>query len=195
MSELELPQRLLEEGEIKQFAAWLASMYEQRKSILYTWVWKGACRCTCKPLVCITVLIVLYFALLLTTIIKKFDHITPALKELHWLPVEQRIKFKILCLTFKALNGPAPDYIADLIKHYSPTQTLHSADQMLLCVPKVHTKKFSEWTFSFAAPTLYNGLPLKLRQSPSLDSFKSNLKPTCLNSPITSHKYHWSKCS
>ena len=112
----------------------------------------------------------------LTLGIKKFNNITPALKELHWLPVEQRIKFKILCLTFKALNGLAPDYIVDLIKPYSPTWTLCSADQRLLCVPKVHTKKFGEQTFSFAAPTLYNGLPVKLRQSPSLDSFKSNLK-------------------
>ncbi len=57
----------------------------------------------------------------LTLGIKKFDHITPALRKLHWLPVEQHIKFKILCLTFKALNGLTLDYIVDLIKPYSPT--------------------------------------------------------------------------
>jgi hypothetical protein len=45
----------------------------------------------------------------------KFCHITPVLKELHWLPVQQRIIFKILLLTYKALNGCAPDYICDLI--------------------------------------------------------------------------------
>ncbi len=112
----------------------------------------------------------------LTLGIKKFEHITPALKKLHWLPVEQRIIFKVLCLTFKALNGLTLDYLTNLVKPYSPTRTLRSADQMLLCVPKVHTKKFGQWTFSFAAPTLYNGLPLKLKQSPPLDSFKRNLK-------------------
>ena len=37
--------------------------------------------------------------------IKKYDHITPALKELHWLPVQQRIEFKILLPTYKALNN------------------------------------------------------------------------------------------
>ena len=43
------------------------------------------------------------------------DHITPVLQELHWLHVRNRIHFKILLLTFKALNGLAPAYISDLI--------------------------------------------------------------------------------
>ena len=38
----------------------------------------------------------------------KFDHITPVLKDLHWLPVEQRIEYKVLLLTYKALHGKAP---------------------------------------------------------------------------------------
>ena len=45
----------------------------------------------------------------------KYGHITPILKELHWLPVRFRIHFKILLLSFKALNGMAPDYITELI--------------------------------------------------------------------------------
>ena len=112
----------------------------------------------------------------LTLGMKKYDHITPSLRKLHWLPVEQRIMFKILCLTFKALNGLAFSYIASLITPYSPTRALHSSDHQLLCTPKVNTKKFGERSFSHAAPSLYNSLLLDLRQSPSLDSFKSNLK-------------------
>ena len=42
----------------------------------------------------------------------KYDHITPLLMELHWLPVQQRINFKILLITYKALNGQAPSYIS-----------------------------------------------------------------------------------
>ena len=42
---------------------------------------------------------------------RKHDHVTPLLKELHWLPVELRIIFKILLLTFKALNNLCPSYI------------------------------------------------------------------------------------
>ena len=44
----------------------------------------------------------------------KHDHVTPLLRELHWLPVEQRIIFKILFFTFKALNNLCPSYISDL---------------------------------------------------------------------------------
>jgi len=47
----------------------------------------------------------------LVTIVKKTDHITPVLRNLHWLPVQSRITYKILLLTYKALNGMAPIYI------------------------------------------------------------------------------------
>ena len=40
--------------------------------------------------------------------IGKYSHITPALYELHWLPVPARIHFKILLLAFKAIHGLAP---------------------------------------------------------------------------------------
>ena len=41
---------------------------------------------------------------------RKYDHITPVLKSLHWLPIKQRIIFKVAILTFKTLNGLAPNY-------------------------------------------------------------------------------------
>ena len=47
--------------------------------------------------------------------IGKFSHITPALYELHWLPVSLRIDYKILLLTFKCIYGLAPTYLRDLI--------------------------------------------------------------------------------
>ena len=51
---------------------------------------------------------------------RKFDHITPLLIELHWLPVEQRIIFKILLFTFKVVNGLAPSYLSELLQAYIP---------------------------------------------------------------------------
>ena len=51
----------------------------------------------------------------LITGIRKHDHITPILMDLHWLPVNERIQFKILLLTFKSLNGFAPVYIDEMI--------------------------------------------------------------------------------
>ena len=62
----------------------------------------------------------------------KYDHITPLLKELHWLPIEQQIKFKILLITFKALNKQAPNYITDLLRPYKPSRSLCSSTKNLL---------------------------------------------------------------
>ena len=49
----------------------------------------------------------------LITRTKKWNHITPVLKSLHWLPVNRRIQFKILLITFKCLHGLAPNYLID----------------------------------------------------------------------------------
>ena len=40
--------------------------------------------------------------------ISRFDHISPVLFELHWLPVNYRTIFKVLMITYKAINGMAP---------------------------------------------------------------------------------------
>ena len=111
----------------------------------------------------------------LLTSSRKYDHITPGLHELHWLPVKYRIHFKILLLTFKALNGMAPAYISDLINvrkqaHYalssnSGTILLHPAGKM--------KKSFGDRSFSVAAPTLWNALPTSLRNIDSILTFKS----------------------
>ena len=50
----------------------------------------------------------------------KCDHIRPVLKKLHWLPIDNRIVFKVLLLTFKAGAKLAPQYIQDLINDYTP---------------------------------------------------------------------------
>ena len=64
----------------------------------------------------------------------KFCHITPLLWELHWLPVEFRISFKILCLAFKTLNGLAPIYLTEQITCYKPTRSLKFADKELFAI-------------------------------------------------------------
>lgn len=58
----------------------------------------------------------------LLTYTRKYDHITPVLKELHWLPVAERIDFKILLLTFKAINNIAPKYLQELLIPYETTR-------------------------------------------------------------------------
>ncbi len=57
---------------------------------------------------------------------RKYDHISPVLSTLHWLPTKHRIDFKILLITYKALNGLAPQYLSELLSHYSPPRPLRS---------------------------------------------------------------------
>ena len=67
----------------------------------------------------------------------KYGHITPLLRELHWLPVEQRIVFKILLLTFKSLNDLGPSYIRDMLQTYKPSRNLRSSTMNLLVTPRL----------------------------------------------------------
>ena len=76
----------------------------------------------------------------LITCSRKYDHITPILKEIHWLPISERIKFKIMLLTFKALHQQSPVYIQDLVAHYQPSRILRSSHLLLLNPTNFHLK-------------------------------------------------------
>ena len=84
----------------------------------------------------------------------KYEHITPILEELHWIPVDQRTEFKILVLTFQALNGTAPKYLRDLLILCQSNRTLRSIDKKLLAVPSYNLEKYGRRAFSVAAPIL-----------------------------------------
>ena len=106
----------------------------------------------------------------------KFDHVTPILKSLHWLPVAYRIDYKLLLITHKCLNGKAPEYLASRLVRYSPGRRLRSYDQYLLVEKRSNLKTYGDRAFSTAAPRLWNSLPLELRKCNCLESFKSLLK-------------------
>ena len=107
---------------------------------------------------------------------RKWDHITPVLRHLHWLPVHYRIDFKILLLTFKCLNGLAPLYLTELLHAHIPARVLRSANLLLLDVPRSRLKTRGDRAFSVAAPNLWNNLPVHIRTCQTLECFKSLLK-------------------
>ena len=104
------------------------------------------------------------------------DHIRPVLKDLHWLPVKERITYKILLTVFKALNGLAPIYISDLLNEYKPARSLRSSSRKLLSVPRTKTTTYGDPSFSVAGPTLWNSLPDEMKRMNSIDQFKTSLK-------------------
>jgi hypothetical protein len=104
------------------------------------------------------------------------SHMTPVLKDLHWLPVKYRVQFKILMHTYKALHEQAPGYISDMLTVYQPRRTLRSMDSVTLVVPRGRTSTFGERTFQCSAAKLWNALPAHIRESKTLNSFKKLLK-------------------
>ncbi len=111
----------------------------------------------------------------LVTFTRKFDHITPVLYNLHWLPVKERISFKILLLTYKALHGKGPRYISEMLSFRDSRNTRYMQTAPL-SVPQVKCSTFGGRAFSYVAPTLWNSLPCSIRSAPNVDTFKSNLK-------------------
>ena len=106
---------------------------------------------------------------------RKFDHISPVLIQLHWLPIEQRIKFKVALLTFKALNGLAPQYLADLLTS-NASRPLRSTSQLKLKEPSFRLSTFGGRSFMCCAPRLWNTLPNNLRNCVSVLEFRKHLK-------------------
>ena len=102
------------------------------------------------------------------------------LRQLHWLPVRQRVAFKVAGLVHQSLVGAAPAYLADDCHLLSdagrrPLRS-HSNDIRKLLVPRTHNK-LGDRSFSAAGPRLWNDLPPGLRRPGlSFDSFRQSLK-------------------
>src|SRR5207247_553574 len=107
--------------------------------------------------------------------VRRSHHISPTLRSLHWLPIPQRITFKIASITFKTLQNKQPSYLRNLLIPYCPPHSLPSPGQHLLSVPFFKSSQ-ARRSFLFAAPTIWNSLPLALRSTSSSTSFHSALK-------------------
>ena len=108
--------------------------------------------------------------------LKKIDNVTTHRKELHWLPIQARIEFKMLTLTWKARNEQAPNYIKELIRTKNTLEGLRNHNKNLLEVPIDAKSKLSIRAFNAAAPVLWNQLPESTKNKKTLNSFKRDLK-------------------
>ena len=114
-------------------------------------------------------------AVRLVTKTRRQEHITPALIELHWLPVRQRIEYKIFLITFNSLHGLAGPDLADLLSRHQPTRSPRSPDAHLLAAPRSNLCTKGDRALSHAAPRLWNNLPLAMRVTDSQNIFKKQL--------------------
>ena len=108
---------------------------------------------------------------------RKYEHITPVLQRLNWLPVHLRPTYKVLLFTYCALNGLAPDYQAELISYRPINRTLRYASlPTLLFVPVSLTVTHGDRRFAVCSDVLWNNSTHSLRTAKSLQVFKTLLK-------------------
>jgi hypothetical protein len=111
---------------------------------------------------------------------RKYDHITPLLRDLHWLRVPQRIDFRLAVLVYRCLHGTAPPYLARELQLVADTQsegcTRRSASTAELRIPRSQHKTIGDRAFPIYAAHLWNDLPATVTSQPSLLSFRSALK-------------------
>ena len=104
------------------------------------------------------------------------------LRSLHsvWLPIKQRVQFKMLILVFKAINGLSPNCISNLVNNLCPSKYFLRRNNEILLEPyngKTLTKKtLGDRAFAVAAPRLFKSLPREIRHEICFNTFKTKVK-------------------
>ena len=111
---------------------------------------------------------------------RRAEDAKPLLKQLHWLPIEQKIKYKIACLCYQNITGTAcPSVLGcELVQIYIPSRSLRSSsDDRTFRIPVFKRKQHGGRVFCFSAFQIWNSLPFALSDTalPS-PAFKTSLK-------------------
>ena len=120
--------------------------------------------------------------------IRARDHVTPTLLSLEWLPIRDRINFRLAVIVFKCLHGLAPPYLNSYLQLSSSIESrrsLRSSSSSNLMLPSSHLKTVGARAFPVAAARVWNSLPSSLKSIPSLSTFKSALKAELLRSSFS----------
>ena len=115
---------------------------------------------------------------------RRREHIKPVLRELHWLPVAQRVEYKVALITYKVLSTGQPEYLRSLIIDYQPTRHLRSEGKRLLAKPSGLSSAAASRSFTRSSEAVWNKLPEDLRKVDNIKTFKSRLKTflfTCVD--------------
>ena len=107
---------------------------------------------------------------------RKYQHISPILAALHWLPIHFRIDFKVLMMTYEALNGLGPRYLADRLLPSRSTRIICSIQEgrlRSLTPREAQKEKTRNRAFLGVAPWLWNSLLSEICLALSLDVFKT----------------------
>ena len=115
------------------------------------------------------------FAARIITNSREFDHVTPLRCELHWLPVKLHLFYRDAILTFKCMNGMAPDYLSKQFVHRGSISGRCTRNSQSLNIPP-YKSATGQRTFYYRAVSLWNDLPANIKTSTTLNVFKTNLR-------------------
>ena len=121
---------------------------------------------------------VLHYAAKLIKNLTPRDHVSPTLRELHWLPIQARITFKICLLMYRVHTNSSPSYVSSLVTPCSSLPSrrgLRSSSQADFVITR-SLRKLGNRAFALAGPAEWNKLPDFIRRSSTLTLFKKNLK-------------------
>lgn len=112
----------------------------------------------------------------------KRSSVSAVLKELHWLPIKHRLRFKVGVLTYKALETGQPKYLSELLSPYTSVKNTRRSNPNLRLLQhfnpghKINSGSHLSYCFQDFAPRLWNSFPLNIRTAPTLGSFRRQLK-------------------
>jgi len=118
---------------------------------------------------------------------RKYEHITPLLRDLHWLLVRERIEFKLAVLVFRCLHGTAPPYLANelcRVADIDAGRRLRYASTSALVTPSSRRSTIGDRAFFVAAPRVWNSLPSSVTASQTLGTFRRRLKTHLFAVPL-----------
>lgn len=111
---------------------------------------------------------------------------TPLLRTLHWLPISERIKYKVACICYNIITETAPSYLTELLPKYSNLSKLRSASDTRMFQDGHYQRKTHGYrSLQYYGPHFWKTLPYDLRHSQTITSFKSKLKTHLFNQYYT----------
>ena len=119
----------------------------------------------------------------------RWDSAMEALKSLHWLNIEDRILFKVLCIVYRCMNKQGPEFLNEMFNIKAPTRPLRSNAQNYLDVPVTKCKFYGDCAFSVLGARAWNMLPLDIRNQPTLLGFRKLLKTELFNRHYLNHSH------
>jgi len=108
----------------------------------------------------------------------RYKHVTPMLRDLHWLRSPECINFKLAVLVYRCLHGPAPRYLSDHIQLVTDSnrRRLRSSSSMQLVIIRTRLSTVGDRAFPVAGCRLWNSLPSDVTSSSTLTVFRNRLK-------------------